>query len=659
MPKLSDPIKIRNMEVKNRLAYPPMLSGSHDKKGCPTDRSFNLHEIKARGGVGLITYEATGVDPRFVGGNGSNIGREENIPAYRKMTDMIHKYGAKTGMQLADGGIINFVFAKQYANIYVQPRGPSSNVDLVHATSANDLMNPKWRDGIMKDNASIKELSIEEIVKLEDLFANGAKNVIKSGFDYVEIHSCHGSLYHSFLSPYLNKRTDEYGGSYENKCRFLLETVEKMRKNIGDKPIFVRISGDELVRDGNHLEDTRQIAQVIEKGGVDCIDVTQGVIYRSPYGITIPTYCKHGCYIHLSEGIKKVVDIPVIGVGRIVDPRMADEFIQQGKADIIHMGRQLICDPETPNKYFNGQEDEIKSCVGCLVGCGYTCVQDAFGAQNYKELTQSTEPKKIIILGAGIAGMEAARMAKLRGHEVEIYEKSGRVGGLMPLVAAEYKKDEFIKISNYIEKQLKKLGVPIHLNKELTKEDVDSLNTDILVLAIGSDAVVPVKFESNPNVFTQDESILKNKPMGKNLVVWGLDAYWRGGAETVTTLVEEGYNIKAFVGSEAAVGQIITNPGRRFWILRYLRDNQIPVYTNAKLLDVTEKGVKFINKEKKEQFVEADGLVFCGSRVTNGKKLKAEFEGVVPEIQLIGDCNKPRDIQAAMKDAQTFARNLI
>ena len=658
MTRLSDPIKIRDMEAKNRLSFPPMLSGpSHDAKGCPTEKAFNLHEVKARGGVGIIIYEATGVNPLFVGGGGSNIGREENIPAYKKMTDMIHKYDVKTGMQLADGGIINYVFAR-FANIYVQPRGPS-DVDLVHATSAFDLMDPTWRAGIKKDNASIKPLTVEEIVKFEDLFATGAKNVIKAGFDFVEIHSCHGSLYHTFLSPYLNKRTDEYGGSYENKCRFLLETVEKIRKNIGDKPIFVRISGDELVRDGNHLEDTRQIAKILEKGGVDCIDVTQGVIYRSPFGILVPTYCEHGCYIHLAEGIKKVVDIPVIGVGRIVNPRMADEFIQQGKADIINMGRQLICDPETPNKYFNGREDEIQSCVGCLIGCGTVCVQDAYGGQNYKELTQSTDLKKITVIGAGIAGMEAARVAKLRGHDVEIYEKSGKVGGLMPLVAAEYKKEEFINISNYLEKQLTKLGVQVHLNEDLTKQQVASLNSDILVLATGSEAVVPVKFEGNPNVFTQDESILKNKQMGKNLVVWGLDAYWKGGAETVPSLVEEGYNIKAFVGPEASIALAIASAqGRRFWIMRYLRDKQIPVYTNAKLVDVTENGVTFLNKDKEEQFIEADGLVFCGSRITNGKQLKAEFEGVVPEIVLIGDCKRPRDIREAMKDAQTFARSL-
>jgi 2-enoate reductase len=287
------------------------------------------------------------------------------------------------------------------------------------------------------------------------------------------------------------------------------------------------------------------------------------------------------------------------------------------------------------------------------------CVQDAYSGQNYQEITPSTDLKKIVILGAGIAGLEAARVAKLRGHEVEIYEKSNRIGGIMPLVAAEYKKEEFIKIVNYLDIQLKKLNVPIHLNKELTREELVSLNPDLLVLATGTEAKVPVKYEENPNILTQDEAILNGKRLGKNIVVWGLNSYWKGGAETAITLAKKGYNVKALIGPEAIVAQIISGgPGRKYLINHYLKESNIKVYPIAKLLDVNEKGVKFYDKERTEHFIEADALVYCGSRISNGKKLKKEFEGVSPEIILIGDCKKPRDIKEALTDAQTFARNL-
>ncbi len=661
MAKISDPITIRNIEVKNRFGYPPMLSSSHDTEGRPTERTFTQYEQKAMGGVGIMTYEATMVDPwlKGPGNTSSNIGREENIPAFRKMTDRIHNHNVKFGMQINKIGMIAYTFMAM-ANYFAIPSniGPSS-IDLEHASSAMTLMVPRLTESIKKNNLKIRELTIEEIEQIQDLYANGAKNAIQAGFDFVTVHSGHGTIPQSFLTPYFNKRTDKYGGSVGKRCTFIKETVTKIRESIGDEPpILVRFSADELVHDGNKIEHSIEIAKILEKVGVDCIDVSQGIILRSPFGITIPSYCKPGCFIHLAEEIKKHVNIPVMGVGGVNDPRMAAEFIEQGKADIINMGRQLICDSETPKKYFEGRIDDIKRCLGCLASCG-TCVYDAYSGLNYQELTPSTESKKIVILGAGIAGMEAARVSKLRGHEVEIYEKSDQVGGLVSLLAKEFGKERFLQMVTFLSTQLKKLNIPVHFNKDLTKDEVLSLNPDILILAAGSEATIPVNLKGKPNVLTQDESILKTKSMGKDIVVWGLNAYWRGGLESVVSLIEEGYNIKALVGSEGAVGQIIEGAaGRRFWILRYLRDKKIPIYTKAKLLDVTNEGVKFLDKDKNEQFIEADSLVYCGSRIANGKVLKNKFEGVAQEIKLIGDCRRPRDIQAAMTDAQKFTRSL-
>ena len=658
MPKISDPITIRNMEVKNRFGYPPCLTSSSDAEGRPTQRTINGYEVKARGGVGIMTYEAAQVDPWAKGAGGANIGNDENIPAYKKLTDIVHTYGAKIGMQINKMGMIGYTFGALAGFFAPANIGPSS-IGVGHASSAFEFMIPAWGETIRSKNLKVRELTIEEISGIQDLYAAGAKRVIQAGFDYVLVHSAHGTLPCSFLSPYFNKRTDKYGGTIEKRCQFIKETVAKMREAIGDiPPIMVRISADELVHDGNRIEDSIEIAKNLEKAGVDCIDVSQGIILRSPFGITIPPYCEYGCYIHLPEAIKKAVNIPVMGVGNINDPRMADEFIQQGKADIINMGRQLICDPETPNKYFKGQVDDIKRCIGCLQSCG-TCVYDVYSGLDYQELTPSSEAKKIVILGAGIAGMEAARVAKLRGHDVELYEKANKVGGLMPLLAAEYKKERFMLMVNWLEVQLKKLNVPIHLNRDLSKGEVEALNPDILILAAGSEATIPVKFKEKSNVITQDESILKSKPMGKNVVIWGLNAYWKGGLETVTTLGEQDYNVKALMGSNTMVGQLLMgNAGRRMYLMRYLRDKKIHVYTKAKLLDVTKDGVSFLDENQHEQFLEADTLVYCGSRIANGKVLKEKFEGTAPEIVLIGDCKRPRDIKEAMSDAQKYIRSL-
>jgi len=659
MPKLADPITIRGMEVKNRLAYAPMLSMSYDAKGNPTKRSYNLYEVKARGGIGMITLESVSVAPATTKLNTTaNLGNDDNIPAYKKMADLVHQYDVKIGIQLNLPGLIGFALAAVF-NQYLEPIGPSK-VDIIHATSAYELMFPNYRDIVEKNNYEIRELKVEEILAIEDLFAAAAKRAITAGFDFIEVHSGHGTLHAAFLAPYQNIRTDQYGGSYENKCRFAIETMEKIRKSIGEKPpIFIRFSADELLEDGNRIKDGIEIAKIFEKAGFDCLDVTQGNMIRSPFGIQVPTYVDHGGFIHLAEAIKKEVNIPVIGVGRIVDPKMADDFIQQGKADIIYMGRQLICDENTPNKYFNGQAADIKYCLGCLQSCSEICVYDAFSGQNHTDINPSTDLKKIVILGAGIAGMEAARVAKLRGHEVEIYEKSDKIGGLIPLLAMEYKKTDFLNIIKFLETQLKKLNIPIHLNKELSNEEISSLNADILVLATGTSATIPKNLRGKSNIVTQDESILKNKTIGKNVVVWGLGAFWRGGAETAISLAEEGYNVKALAGSGTVVAtEILIATGRRLWILEYLRDKKIPIYTKAKLLDVVENGVKILDGNKNEQFIEVDTLVYCGSRMTAAKKLKKELEGITPKIVLIGDCKRPRDIKEAMKDAQTFARGL-
>jgi len=660
MPRITDPLRIRNMEIKNRLGFPPMMSGSISN-GIPGKRFYNIYEPIAKGGVGLITVEASSTEPM------NNpiqpcLGLNKNIPAFREFTDRIHEYDTKIGIQFAHGGILSLmIIAMMRVNF---PVWAPSSVDPVVASSAYDLINPRWREDLNKTGfQEIHEITVEEMNVVGNQFAKSAKRAIDAGFDYIEIHSCHGTLYHDFLSPYYNQRTDEYGGSWENKTRFVRETIAKIRDKIGDHPIFVRISAEELLDDGLKIDDQKEVAKLLEKAGVDCIDVSQGIQVRTPEGINIPTYIPPGGFIHYPEAIKKVVNIPVIGVGNITEVKMADQFIQEGKADIIYMGRQLITDPETPKKYFEGRAEDTKYCLGCLISCGGACVLNPYERHNYKPLIPTEEPKKLVVIGAGIAGMEAARVAKLRGHDVEIYEKSDKVGGLMHILAAEYKKEKFMNIVKYQKHQLQKLNIPVHFNKELSTEEIKTLDCDNLIFAVGTDATIPVKFKDYKNVLTQDEAILKSKPMGKNIALWGLDTYWKGGAETAITLKEQGYNVKAIAGSEKVLARILNSQGgvltgRLTWIYKYFKNNKIPIFTKAELIDVTESAVIIHDSDKKEHTIEADTLVYCGARTTPKKTLEKELEDVGFKVDFIGDCKKPKDIQAAIKDAQSLARRI-
>ncbi|MFW9896152.1 MAG: FAD-dependent oxidoreductase [Candidatus Thorarchaeota archaeon] len=658
MPKLSDPITIRNMTVKNRVGFPPMMSSSSDGQGRPTEGNILVYEQKAKGGTGILTYEATTIDPNTpTGGTQPNIGRKENIPAFQQLTDRVHKYGAKFGIQIVHGGILGFMGVPWGLKRILAP----SKVDEATAASAYNALYPDWPQYVKDNDIQIIPLTKEMIFMIEDQMGQAAANAIQSGFDYVEVHSTHGTLYHDFISPFYNQRTDEYGGSLENKFRFAKETIEKIRKGMGDEPpLFFRISGDSLTKEGIQLEDAVKNAQMYEKLGVDCIDVSMGVNVRTPQGITPPSYIPQGGFIHLAAAVKEAVDVPVIGVGRITSLKMADQFVQQGKADIINLGRQLICDPESANKYFNGQIDDIKICFACIAACGAgVCVYDPYTGPFQKDIVPTNNPKKILILGGGIAGMEAARICAIRGHSVELYEKSDKLGGLIHTLSAEYRKEEYISLPNWIQHQLNKLKVRIHLNKELSKDEILSMNPDVLVFAIGTTAAVPVKYKDNANVITQDEAILKSKPIGKNLVIWGLDTYWRGGVETAITLIEQGYNVKALIGSENVMGRSIRGlSGRYLWIYEYFKEKKLPLIYNSKLEDVTDAGVKYSDNEGNEHFIEADTLVFCGSRITQKKSFEKEFEGMIPKIVFIGDCNQPRDIREAMRDAHDFAREI-
>jgi 2,4-dienoyl-CoA reductase-like NADH-dependent reductase (Old Yellow Enzyme family) len=438
-----EPLEIGSMKLKNRIGLAPLLNMPREEDMTPNELTVKWFEERAKGGAGFIMTGAfappivlmPGVQERFA-----------------KIADAVHAYDAKLGVQIVSGGAAGGTAPSLPP--YPDERHPIMSVfEYMFGTIS-------FIPGV----ETIIQITKEDIEQHKEAFAAAAKTLKEAGVDCVELHCAHGgaTLHCSFISPFYNRRDDEYGGSWENRLRFPTETLKKMREAVGpDYPLLARISANELLGDrGITVEDTVKFTvPAMEEAGIDCFDVSQGSILHSPEGITIPLYYPRGCYIDHAEAVKKATKLPVIGVGRIVDFDMAEKFLQEGKADIIYFGRQLTSDPETPNKYAEGRVDEIRKCIGCLEGCGTPCPINYDISPTAIPLTPAEEKKKILIIGGGVAGMEAARVCTLRGHQVVLMEKESELGGTVAALAQDPLAAEFRNIVDYLGVQMRKLDV--------------------------------------------------------------------------------------------------------------------------------------------------------------------------------------------------------
>ena len=323
-----------------------------------------------------------------------------------------------------------------------------------------------------------------------------------AGFDFIEVHAAHGYLINQFLAPNSNQRTDQYGGRFENRIRFFLEVLADIKAKAGnDFPVGLRINGEDYVDGGWTLADTLRLAPILEQNGADYLHVSAGV-YGSKQ-LTIPSmYVPHGCFIHLAEAVKQVVDIPVVGVGRIKSPEMADRFLKEGRVDVVAMGRSLIADPMLPQKALAGELNTIRPCVGCCLGCIHAvlalepggCVVNPDVGREY--LTDGDEktpsPKQLLVVGAGPAGLGAARLAAMRGHRVTLVEEKGRVGGLLRLAARVPGRGEIMDIIDFLTCEIERLGVALQLNTKLDETLLDRLKPEVVIVASGSLPDMPI-----------------------------------------------------------------------------------------------------------------------------------------------------------------------
>ena len=646
--KLLEPIEIKTMKLKNRIGLAPLANYPRNLDGTSNDLSIRWYEARAKGQVGFIMHGPARIGPA-------------HIPSFKKLIDVIHSYGVKIGVQVVGGGPMS-------------GQGPSSS-PFPDASSAK-LGLFEYQTGEIRP---VRELSIEEIEKIEDDLAEATAHSKAAGFDCVELHCTHGaaSLASAFVSPFYNRRTDKYGGSWENRLRFPVNVIRKMRQAVGDDyPLLVRISADNLLgKKGVTIEDTvNYVVPALEEAGVDCIDVSQGSMTHSTQGIILPMYYPRGCFIHLAEAVKKATRLPVIGVGRIVDMEMAERFLQEGKADIIFMGRQLTCDPETPKKFFEGRPEDIRKCIGCVLQvvqeggngiCGRPCAINYDIQDHPIPLTPAAKPKKVLVVGSGVGGMEAARIAALRGHEVTLMEKDSELGGMVAALALTPLTAEFRNIIDYLATQMRKLNVDVRVCKEATAASVAKLNPDVVIVAAGSSLSMPDVTEGQPGVMDHIEAVKNWRMIGQRVVIWGLVA-----AELAISLAEQGKEV-VMMGRGGQDTLAKDAPwSRRFYLFRRLTDANLvrespeamkmdnpEVLYNIEVEDITPEGIKIVNKDGKRRVLPYDTLIVSRERMANDS-LFEELKATAPEVYKIGDCAEVADIKTAIWAANEVARKI-
>jgi thioredoxin reductase len=520
---------------------------------------------------------------------------------------------------------------------------------------------------------SVREVSIEEVRNEIDDIAATAARLKTAGVDCVEVHFAHGTVNYlaSFISPYGNRRTDEYGGSWENRLRLPIEVIKKIREAVGeDYPILVRISADEFLGDlGITLKDTTDtIVPALDEAGVDCFDVSFGVQLENVDNLP-SMYYPRGYFIYLAEAVKKVTRKPVIGVGRILDLAMAERFLEQGKADIIHIGRQLVADPETPKKYFEGRHEDIRRCVGDLHGfidCVTCCTVNPTPPvmEGTDAVTPAGKSKKVIVIGGGVAGMEAARVCALRGHKVTLMEKEPELGGKVFALSNQSVTSEFGNVVDFLSAQMRRREVDVRVCKEATVEDVIGLSPDVVIIATGSSMVIPEVAKGKPGVMDHIEALRRKRDIGNKVVIAGLVA-----GELAISLAKEGKDVTIFGRGDVDTLCKYASPIMRFWLLRMLTDlnvadsllekldNSPKVLYGLTTEDVTPQGVVVVDKEGEKKVLPYDTFIVSLHNERNTFLFEA-LQGKVPELYQVGDCAKIADIVDAIKAGNEIARKI-
>ncbi len=632
--KLLEPITIRGVEFKNRVVMPPMQVGV----GMRSSRARAYYLERARGGVGTIIMAATSVD---VFTSDDTWGRPGGVEAFldgiRPFISDVQQTGARIGIQLWHG------------NQFPAGGGPVQD-------ARSESVAPS-------DNPEGRQLTISEIETIVSRFARAAANARGVGFDFVEAHGAHGYLICQFFSPASNRRQDEYGGDLAGRMRFGIECVSAMRAAVGDDyPIFYRLGAWEDIPDGITLEDSVRFATELEKAGADVIDVSVGRVVGAEMTGTPGAEQTEGTLLPLAEAAKRGVKVPVIAVGRFKTPQVVEEALVQGRADMVALGRQLIADPHWTEKVASGRTEDIIPCISCnvcsqtgLAGGGLRCSVNPFtGREAELTIEPASSPKKVMVVGGGPAGMEAATVAAQRGHQVTLYERQSQLGGQLIPAALPPHKQELALLNRYLAGQLAKSTVRVKLGVEVTPELVAQEAPDAVILAAGSMPLTPEIPGINGSQVASAVDVLSGKvDVGEKVVVIGGELV---GCETANFLSQQGKKVTVLRrGPEMAAGMF---PSNRRALLGRLKEKAVALITGVKEYQaITGDGLVMIDGEGKRQTVEADTIVLAAGAIADDRMARA-IEGKVSEIHLAGDCVQPRRILDAIHEGARLGREI-
>lgn len=615
----------------------PMETQYGAEDGYVTESNKNYYEARARGGVALIIVEATYIHPQgWAHANQLAIGDDKYIPGLSELVQVIRKHGAKAAIQ-------------------INHAGRDAKVAFQHGI---ETVAPSPLAGAFISEKP-KELTIEEIKEVTDLFARAAIRAKKAGFDGVEIHGAHGYLISQFLSRASNRRQDIYGGDPPNRARFLVEVIKAIKKTVGgDYPVWCRINGMEYgVAEGTTLEEAQYNARIAQEAGIDAVHVS-ATGPTTPNNLPSHTYTP-AVIAHLAEGVKKAVTVPVIAVGKMT-PEAAESILAEGKADLIAIGRALLADPELPNKVAGDRLEDITPCIDCF-GCrndifsnilgltdiaGIGChVNPVLGKEKKHEIVPAKKPGEILVVGGGPAGMEAARVAALRGHSVTLWEKGSRLGGQLIQAAIPPYKDRINMLLQYFERQLEKLRVAIKLNKDVTVAMVEEFNPDAVVLATGVKPMVPTIPGLDRTDVVQAGDVLESRvQVGDRVIIVGGELV---GCETAEFLAEKGKRVTIMRrGTEMATG---VGPCIRPSLLGRLAEKGVILLPGIKYNEVTPDGIVITTKDGERKTYEADTIVLAAGALPN-RKLYEDMKARMKEVHCIGDCVEPRTIRNAIAE---------
>jgi 2,4-dienoyl-CoA reductase-like NADH-dependent reductase (Old Yellow Enzyme family)/thioredoxin reductase len=640
---LFSPIKIRGMKLRNRVEFPAMGTKMATEDKFVTKQLIDYHVARALGGNGLNFTEVCSVYGPAAPKKFLSISDDKYIPGLKELSDAIHKAGAKAGVQLWLGGL---AVASDPEAIIMIP---------------SDMK-------VLGSEYTIPGMTIEAIKEAVKAFGEAARRAIQAGYDCVEFHAGHNYVPHTFLSAAFNHRTDEYGGSLENRSRFLIECIEAIRNNIPeDMPLFMRIDAhDDYLENGLTIEEVIEFCKMAKEAGVDVLDVSRGNFSTAAIKYEVPPVdLPRGFNVENAARIKKETGMITVAVGRINDPAQAEEIISSGKADMVVIGRGQLADPEFCNKAHRGDVESIVRCVGCNQGCydGFvstempyiTCLRNpSLGKEEEYTLTMTNNPKKVLIAGGGIAGLEAAIILKERGHNPVLCEATDSLGGQFALAGAAPRKEEMMEAAISMGEQARRAGVEIKLSTPIAPEIISETKAEEVIIAVGAEPMkLNIPGADLPQVVNSHEVLAGKVDIKGDVVIVGGGLVGLEVAEHIADKAEKITVVEMLDQVAKDLGDL-----RKITVMESLHESGINTITNGKCIEIKENAV-IIERNAVIEEISCDFVVIAiGAKARNFNNIKNYCEENNIPYHVIGDAVRARRALNSIAEAAAVGRKI-